>query len=450
MTVYYYDLFTGASGGTAGTLLSSTTADSGATWPISNSYNTGNAIEVDGTGGIFSSIAGTAVQIPFATQPSSYNFEVQYSFERLSTSTTGTQSGVLLSGAFPGLLDHWEFYYNEGSGFAFAHNDTPVESYVAGPAVGTKWFIKVVVSTTGSNTTFTAYYSTTSGGTWTSLCTYTTTTPTDVVNVGPFFNAGSAGTSTTGPHIGQLVVQDISATAASLSGPVTGPTSAEQTMPFTVTLNNPAGYGGVVVTPSSSGTGDTFQANVGGGNVTTTTIPQGSTTGTFYLTASSTTGSRNISLTTSPALTLSGTPIAFTAGSTATTITLSCTAYPSNMVTAPLGYNIPYKLTLNGIPPIGGLTVTPTSTNGSDTFQTSIGGSNVTSLSIPYGAAETLTFYLTLGGSTGSRTLSFTSSSLTTAGGPFTFSALPNGQYLVDTFQGSGPLSNHTSDSGAS
>src|SRR5271166_2454251 len=98
MTVYYYDLFTGASGGAAGTLLSSTTSDSGATWPVSSNYNTGNAIEIDGTGGIFSSITGTAVQIPSATQPSSYTFELQYSFERLSATTAGTQAGVLLSG----------------------------------------------------------------------------------------------------------------------------------------------------------------------------------------------------------------------------------------------------------------------------------------------------------------------------------------------------------------
>ena len=453
MTVYYYDLFTGASGGTAGTLLSSTTADSGATWPTSSSYNIGNAIDIDGNGNIFSSISGTAVQIPSAIQPSSYNFEVQYSFERLTTSTTGTQSGVLLSGAFPGLLDHWEFYYNEGSGFAFAHNLTPVGSYVAGPAVGTKWFIKVVGSTTGSSTTFTANYSITSGGAWTSLCTYTTTTPTDVVNVGPFFNAGSASTSTTGPHIGQLVVQDISATTASLSGPATGPTGAQQTVPFAVTLNNPAGYGGVVVTPVSSGTGDTFQSTVSGGNVTTITIPQGSTSGTFYLTASSTNGSRNISITSAPTLVISGTPIAFTVGSTATTITLSCMAPVSNsgvaLTTAPLGYNIPYKLTLNGIPPSSGLTITPVSTNGSDVFSLTAGGAAITSLSIPYGAAEALTFYMTPRGATGSRTVSYTSSSLTAAGGPFTFNGLPAGQYVVDLYSGSGPLSAHTSDSGA-
>ncbi len=130
MTVYYYDLFTGASGGTAGTLLSSTTADSGATWPTSSSYSDGNAVELDGNGGIFSSITGAAIQIPSATQPSGYNFEVQFSFERLSTSTAGTLSGVLLATASGfSLTDHWEFYYNEGSGFAFAHNDAAVTGY---------------------------------------------------------------------------------------------------------------------------------------------------------------------------------------------------------------------------------------------------------------------------------------------------------------------------------
>ena len=323
MTVYYYDLFTGASGGTAGTLLSSTTSDSGSTWPTNSSYNYGNAIELDGNGGIFSSVATAAMQIPSATQPSSYNFEVQYSLQRLSTSTTGTQSGVLLATASGfAFTDHWEFYYVEGSGFAFAHNDGPVGSFVAGPAVGTKWYIKIDVSTSGSNTTFTAYYSTTSGGSWTSLCTYTTTTPADLVTIGPFFNGGSAGTSTTGPHIGQLVVQDIPATTATLSGPVTGLVSS-QSAPFTVTLNRPAGYGGVVVTPASTGTADTFQATSGGGNVTTIAIPAGSSTGTFYLTPSSTAGSRNVSITTSPTLSYPGSPISYDAMPTATAYTVS-------------------------------------------------------------------------------------------------------------------------------
>ncbi len=450
MTVYYYDLFTGASGGTAGTLLSTTTADSGAAWPTSSSYNVGNAIQLDGTGGIFSSTTGAAIQIPSATQPSTLNFEVQYSFERLSTSTNGTQSGVLLctESGFS-FTDHWEFYYNEGSGFTFAHNDSPVTSYVAGPATGVKWYIKVVVSTSGSNTTFTAYYTATSGGAWTQLCTYTTTTPTsdaDVANAGPFFNIGSAGTSSTGPHIGQLVVQDTSATTATLTGPVNGLTST-QSAPFTVTLNHPAGYGGVVITPASAGSGDTFQATSGGGNATTVTIPAGSTTGTFYLTPSTTPASRNVSITTAPSLTLSGTPIAFTAGSAATTLTIA-----SAVTTAPLGSQVPFTLTLNGLPPVGGMTVTLSSSAGSDTFQTLLGGGNVTTISFPYGGAETITFYLTCNGTVGSRSISISSSPvLIYAGSPYGFSATAVGQYLLDTFAGTAgtELSNHPSDSWA-
>lgn len=108
MTVYYYDLFTGASGGTAGTLLSSTTADSGATWPTSSSYNIGNAIDIDGNGNIFSSISGTAVQIPSAIQPSSYNFEVQYSFDALPRAL------LELSPAFC-FLAHFRVYWITGN-----------------------------------------------------------------------------------------------------------------------------------------------------------------------------------------------------------------------------------------------------------------------------------------------------------------------------------------------
>ena len=58
--------------------------------------------------------------------------------------------------------------------------------------------------------------------------------------------------------------------------------------------------------------------------MTTVTIAQGATSGTFYLTTNSTTGNRSISITTSPVLTYSGSPITYDAtGGAATGYTLS-------------------------------------------------------------------------------------------------------------------------------
>ncbi len=207
-------------------------------------------------------------------------------------------------------------------------------------------------------------------------------------------------------------------TIVTLTGPITGPNSAQMTVPFILTLDSAAGSGGVNVTVSSTGSGDSFQLTQGGGNLTgnVVTIAQGATTQTFYITSGSTAGARTISMTNGSGLTNAGIPFMYTTAAVATSITLTCVANPTSMLTAPLGYAIAYKLTLNGIPPSTGLTITPSSTRGSDTLSLTVGGGAVTTLSIPYGSAETLTFCMTLGGSTGSRTLTFTSSSLTTSG----------------------------------
>ncbi len=256
MTVYYYDLFTG----TAGTLLTSHTADSGATWPNNSSHIRGNNnTELDGNGMLFQSGTGPCINIPSATQPPTFNFEVLFTFERL-TSVSDSVAGVLLAtnGSMSSCTDHWEFIYREGSGWSFCHQEAPASSYVAGPAVGVTWWMKVTAATSGSNTIFTAYYATSSGGDWTSLLSYTVANLTDQVAVGPFFDLASA-TSTTGQHIGRLVVQDPSSTTATLSGPTSGNLGSQSTA-FTVTLDNDAGYGAITVTPASTGGSDTLQA----------------------------------------------------------------------------------------------------------------------------------------------------------------------------------------------
>jgi hypothetical protein len=82
-----------------------------------------------------------------------------------------------------------------------------------------------------------------------------------------------------------------------------------QSTAFTVTLNQPASTGGVTVAPASTNGSDTFQATSSGGNVSSVTIPAGSTSVAFYLTPGGTAGNRSISITTSPSLTYSGSPI---------------------------------------------------------------------------------------------------------------------------------------------
>ena len=309
MTVYYYDLFTG----TAGTLLTSHTADSGATWPNdANHLYKYNSIQLDGTGAVF--LAGTqpTLEISSATQPSSRNFEVLFTFKRLSA-LSGSSSGVelLRQPPFTGSAEDYAFVYNEGSGFTFLHSGAPVGGYAAGPAVGTLWYLKVDVSTSGADTSFASYCSTTSGGTWTALTNYSVATPSDAVAAGLRF-VGTSATTTTGHHIGRLVVQDPSSTTATLSGPTSG-NLGSQSRAFTVTLDKAAGYGGITVTPSSSNGSDTFQATQGGANVTSVTLAAGQPSGTFRLTPGGATGNRTITITTSPTLTCPGSPFTYVA-----------------------------------------------------------------------------------------------------------------------------------------
>jgi len=97
-----------------------------------------------------------------------------------------------------------------------------------------------------------------------------------------------------------------SPTTATLAGPsvaLVGPQSGT----FTVTLDQPAQTGGVVVSLLSTDASGTFQASIGGGNVASVTIPASSSSGTFYLTPA-THQITNVSITTSPVLSYVGSP----------------------------------------------------------------------------------------------------------------------------------------------
>lgn len=101
-------------------------------------------------------------------------------------------------------------------------------------------------------------------------------------------------------------------TIATLTGPTTGLDSV-QSAAFTVGLDQPAQSGGVTVTPGSTGVSDTFQATPGGGNVSSVSIPSGSTSTTFYLTTGGLMGNRGISISTSPTPTYVGSPLTYDA-----------------------------------------------------------------------------------------------------------------------------------------
>ena len=290
MTVYYYDLFTGS----AGTLLTSTTTDSGASWPTDSTHQYGTGVlKLDGSGGIFQSSTetGDTWNFPSATMPSSLNCEVLFWINRI-TSVASSEAGViLLSAPMTGTIpDQYFIMYSEGFGWFLYHWNTSswieLASSTSGPEIGSTWYMKATVFTSSGNTTFGLYYSTSSSGPFSLLFTYTMATTSDLAAVGPRMpNAVTAATSSTGLHLGALYVQDLTApTTATLIGPPSGGGLIGIPAQFQVVLDGPAGTGGCTITPASSASGDTFQAIEGGPNITAITIPQGATNTTFWLT----------------------------------------------------------------------------------------------------------------------------------------------------------------------
>jgi hypothetical protein len=97
------------------------------------------------------------------------------------------------------------------------------------------------------------------------------------------------------------------ATTTLSGGDLVGAATVQCADPFVVTLSAPAPAGGVVITPSGTLSGDTFQAALLGTNVTSVTIAAGGTTVQFYLTPGAD-GTDHVSFTTSPITTYAGTP----------------------------------------------------------------------------------------------------------------------------------------------
>ncbi len=211
------------------------------------------------------------------------------------TSIVNAESGVILIAApLPGgaLPDRYRLVYDELCGWYLQHYNASTSAWTTlattslSAAVGVVWYMTVDISTSNGNTSFNVYYVTSSSGPFTLLLSYMMAITVDVAAVGLwFYSSTTASTPSTGHHISSLYLQDISPlSTATLIGPPNTSGLIGIPVQFTVSLNEPAGPGGVVVTPASTVGTDTFQATRSGPNVTSITIPEGSTSTTFWLT----------------------------------------------------------------------------------------------------------------------------------------------------------------------
>jgi hypothetical protein len=411
-TVYLTEPFSG----TASTVLTSL-ADG--FWPNDATHVGGsNAIEIDGTGWTF--LSGTdSANITNQSMPSAGNFEVIFPFRRKSSLAGGQSAQLVLWSTWNTFAHPVVLMYSDGaralfsSGFSFASyvssTNTPMGSANAGPSINVTWYVKVTVATTGGNTTFTAYYSTDGGVTYTDMgIAGTIATPASTLSVGLYYGANGNGgwTATTGPQIGQLIVQDPSATTATLSiASGSGPSGTP--VELTVTLDLPAGSGGLTVPIAQTGGTGTLSSTSGGSTVSSITIAQGASSGTFWWNSSAA-GTASITIgPTSPVLTLSGSPKSFTATDPSATYGLTG---PSS---GPIGVaSSAFTLT-----PSGSITDTVT-------FADSPSGGTFTPTSLSWSSSSAAQTFTYTPATPGAKTLTLTSgASYAITGSPATYTA---------------------------
>ncbi len=382
--------------------------------------------------------------------PSTLNFETQFSFTRWTDVPGGTEwIGVMLAASTtaPNTANGVAYFYIQGTGWRFLYQNAFIGSGFVNeaPAVGSTWYIKIITTTSSSTTTFKAYYATSPTGTWTQI----QTASINNLAVPPFVGvllqdqSGNYGSTSTGYHLGRLIVQDLAPTTATITGP-TGSSGNmnSQSGAFTICLDRQAQYGGLTVSLASTGgvTGylDTFQATSGANNVTSVTIPAGSSSGSFYLTPAGPPGNRTISCTTSPILTTcvpatySGVPV-----STATGYSVSLYGGLAN------GGHVNHVAT--GTISLIGTGTGPWYFNGTITATPGLGEGNLYSpFYVPfYSEAGPKTFTFSPS-ATGTITFSYTNSAslANPQDGTYTGTSI----YFEDQFSGTGSIASHTSN----
>jgi hypothetical protein len=198
--MYFQETFQGISG----TVLNGRQSNTGAIWTGSS-----NLCLLDGNGMVYESTTGNSFVWPVCAMPTTLNFTVMFDIVRKDS--TSTYTGVCFQFSGGGSTRVEINLYDQGSPrFYIGTQDTVLGSIAwTYPAIGVTWRIKVVISTSGSNTTYSAYYSSNGGGSWTALTNYTGTTISTPIQLALRMSGGTqASTPTTGAHIGNLVLFD--------------------------------------------------------------------------------------------------------------------------------------------------------------------------------------------------------------------------------------------------
>ena len=216
MTTYLTDTFTGS----AGTLLTAHTSDSGATWPNDANHILGTAgsIALDGNGMLYGTGGGLAGQLSSITLPTGA-FSIIYTLKKIDTTqsmcgitlytsspygSTTTSNVSFMTSTFTGATGS-DWFQN-----GFTTSNTPGFNGTFNPTTGTLYYIKINVLPAYGGCTLYAFYST-DGITWNQQSfhpTWPITIGSMIVAVGPVFQYPGL-TATTGVHIGGLIIEDL-------------------------------------------------------------------------------------------------------------------------------------------------------------------------------------------------------------------------------------------------
>ena len=270
---YLLDALSGSSG-TAIHSHTSSTLPSGLTGTAWGTPSGGN-IQLDGgtwgngsAGGVFLESTGDSISYWPGTLPGAYPdavsvgwFEVQFDFQRLSAVSGAGIGFVFLN---DGTNGPYELSWNESTSFELKQNGTSQTGALGGPGVGQTWRIKIDLQCDATNASYmyiNVGYSTNNGLSWTSLTSHGVLY--SAVSQNPsagIYGHGTAVTSTTGPHIGNVVLQD-----------VTPPTPNCQ---FPATVSTPSGgtVEGAYITSCGTMLACFFQTISGGTQVTPTAM----------------------------------------------------------------------------------------------------------------------------------------------------------------------------------
>jgi hypothetical protein len=210
MTIYLTDTFSGS----ASTPIQSHTSDSGSGYSTPSS----GAIELDGNGGIYLSSSGTAQSLSLATMPTVINYEVVFELNML-TLVSGAQTGVVVATTGSVGSNDIGFWWDGSRNKLdwFNNGSYNVNAGTAnGPGVGSSWLIKLDLTVDPNDSGWLylyAFYSTDGGTTYNLLGMaqnplIVSTSSYPPISVG-LYMAGTAVTATTGPHIGNLIIQDV-------------------------------------------------------------------------------------------------------------------------------------------------------------------------------------------------------------------------------------------------